>query len=370
MKRRNASPIADLLPRRARHSSPAPRAAKLFAVIALAATATFAAAETCTTQSALAPAERDGIASAARTLAADVQANNAAALRSASVAEVVKDFNALQYLVGATAPKLTGGVSTVDQVYLLDASTLKRSADGTAPDAQFFCSLNRSTMEAEFDIPALPPGKYAFAIVNIAPAPGASKPAPWRLSFLMRQEPAGQPQAAWQLAGLYPRPLTAAGHDGLWYWTQARELAKAKQPWNAWLYYQAAVKLLQPADFVISTHLDKLRTEAAAAAPPELSDGVSIDAPLVVKAADGTEYHFTSLGIDDSLAQSSLDIAVHLHADPLPDQAAARKRNDAAAAALIAAYPELRKLFHGVWVYAETTGQPPFATEQPMSAMQ
>ena len=36
------------------------------------------------------------------------------------------------------------------------------------------------------------------------------------------------------LAGFYPKPLTAATHDGLWYWTQARQLEKGQQPWNAW----------------------------------------------------------------------------------------------------------------------------------------
>jgi hypothetical protein len=259
----------------------------------------------------------------------------------------------------------------VDQVYLLDASTLKRNPDGSASDAEFFCSLNRTTMETEFVIPALPPGKYAFAMVTIAPAAGAARPALWRLSLLMRQDPATQ---RWLLAGLYPRPITAAGHDGLWYWTQARQMVKDKQPWNAWLYYQAAQKLLQPADFVVSTHLDKLRTEAATAAPPALSDGISVDAPLVVKAADGTEYHFTGLGVDDSLAQPSLDIVAHLHADsadaanaPTSDAAAARKRNSQAAGALLAAYPELRKPFHGVWIYAEAAGQNPFATEQAMA---
>ena len=76
-------------------------------------------------------------------------------------------------------------------------------------------------MEAEFAIPALPPGKYAFAMVTVAPAPVATKPAPWHLSFLMRQEQRGK----WLLAGFYPKPMTAAGHDGLWYWTQARKMA-------------------------------------------------------------------------------------------------------------------------------------------------
>ena len=315
-------------------------------------------AETCTTQSGLAPGERNGIADAARTLAGMVQANNAAGLRSAAVAELGKDFGGLQYLVGTTAAKVAGGAAVVEQVYLLDASNLKRNPDGSATDAQFFCSLNRSTMETEFLIPALPPGRYSFAIVTAAARPTDA----WRMSFLMRQE-----QGRWLLAGFYPRATTAAGHDGMWYWTQARRMVTQKQPWNAWLYYQAAQRLLQPADFVLSTHLDKLRTEAGTAAPAALSEGVSVDAPLVVKGADGTEYHFTGLGVDDSLAQPTLDVAAHLHVDAATDVVAARKRNDNAASALLAAYPELRRTFHGVWIYAEAAGQSPFATEQPMA---
>jgi hypothetical protein len=321
-----------------------------------------ARAETCTPQSGLTPADRDGLADAARNLAAMIQTNNAAGLRGAVVAEVAKDFNALQYLVGTTSPKLAGGTAAVEQVYLLDATNLKRNADGSAPDAQFFCSLNRSTMEVAFTIPALPPGKYGFAMVTMEAPAGAAKPAPWRLSFLLRQE-----QGKWLMAGFYPKAMTAAGHDGLWYWTTARQMVKDKQAWNAWLYYQAAEKLLQPAEFVVSTHLDKLKTEAVGAAPPALSDGVSVDAPLVVKGADGAEYHFTGLGVDDSLGQSSLDIEAHLHVDSLADQVAARKRNNDAASALLAAYPEMRKAFHGVWVYSEVPGQNPFATEQAMA---
>jgi hypothetical protein len=345
----------------------------LFAVVLLLPSAcTSALAETCTTQSDLTPAERDGIANAARSLATSVQANDAAALHARSVTELAKDFGALQYLVGVTAPKLVGGVPVVEQVYLLDATNLKRNADGSAPNAQFFCSLNHSTMEAEFDIPALPPGKYAFAIVPIEPPPGATVPAPWRLSFLMREEPLsqvpdGQPQPTWLLAGLYPKPMTAAGHDGLWYWTQARQMARDKQPWNAWLFFEEARKLLQPAAFVLSTHLDKLRSEITDAAPPALSEGISVDAPLVVKASDGTEYHFIGLGVDDSVAPSSLDLTVQLRVEPLAEQTAARLRNAAAARALLAAYPELRKPFHGVRVSAEAAGQIPFSTEQAMA---
>jgi hypothetical protein len=338
-----------------------PTSARTLAFLAIALLA--AHAETCTTQSALDQPDRDGLADSARTYATLVQANNTTELKTVSIAEVVKDFNGLQNLVASTAPRLAGGVITVEQVYLLDATALKRNADGSAPDAQFFCSLNRTTMEAQFTIPALPPGMYGFAMVTIAPPPGRTSPAPWRLAFLMRQE-----QGKWLLAGFYPKPLTAAGHDGLWYWTQARQFAQTKQPWNAWLYYQAAENLLQPAAFVDSTHLEKLQTEVAAAAPPALSEGVSVDAPLVVKGPDGVEYRFTGLGVDDSLGQSSLDLSAHLHVEAAAsDPAAARKRNTDAANALLAAYPELRKPFHGVWVFAEPPGQNPFASEQSMA---
>ena len=328
----------------------------------------YAQTESCTTQSALAPAERNAIADAARHIATAVVANDAATLRTAAAPELAKDFGALQYLVGTTAPKLTGDSPVVDQVYVLDATKLKANADGSSTEAQFYCSLNRTQNEVEFDIPSLPPGRYAFAIVNLVPA--SSSGTPWRVSFLLRQQP--PPNGPWLLAGFYPRPLTAAGHDGLWYWKQARQMVKDKQPWSAWLYYQLAQRLLVPADFVLTSHLDKLRTEATGAAPPALSEGIGPDAPLVVKGTGGTEYHFSALSAEETIPTQAggapaLDIVVHYPADPLPDQTAARQRNLAAAAALLTAYPELRKSFHGVSVYADQKGQPPFATEFSMA---
>ena len=122
-----------------------------------------------------------------------------------------------------------------------------------------------------------------------------------------------------------------------------------------------------PAEFVQSTHLEKLQTEQAAAAPPVLSEGVSAEAPLVVKGEDGVEYRFTGLGVDDSLGKEKVDVVAHLQVTEIGDPAAARKRNTDAMSALLGAYPELRKAFHGVWVFAEVKGQNPFATEQAMS---
>ena len=315
-----------------------------------------ARAETCITQSAMTATERDALATAARSLAAKVQAGDASGLRAATVPEYAKDFGGIGDVVASTAPKLKGGTLTVEQVYVLDASELKRAADGSASDAQFFCSLNHSIAEADFLIPGLIPGRYGFAIVDVT-----NTPAPWRLSFLLRQDPGG-----WAMAGFYPKPMTAAGHDGLWYWTQARTMAARKEHWNAWLYYQQAESLLRPTNFIQSTHLEKLHTEQAAATPTPVSDGVGPDNPLVVKGADGAEYRFTGLGVDDSLGKDKVDIIAHLKVDQIGDPAAARKRNSDAMVALLAAYPEMRKPFHGVWVFSEEAGKNPFATEQPM----
>ncbi len=316
-----------------------------------------ASAEVCTTQSQMSASDRDALAATARGLAVKVQTDDVSGLQSATAAEYAKDFSGIGSVVASTAAKVKGGTATVEQVYLLDGSQLKRGADGAPPEAQFFCSLNKTVAEADFLIPGLLPGRYGFAIVDIKDVS-----APWRLSFLLREE-----QGKWTMAGFYPKPLLAAGHDGLWYWTQARTMTAQKEHWDAWLYYQQAENLLLPAGFVQSTHLEKLKAEETAAAPPALSDGVSAESPLVVKGPDGVEYHFTGLGVDDSLGKDKIDVTAHLKVDQLGDAAAARKRNTDAMAALLAAYPEMRKPFHGVWIFADTAGQSPFVTEQPMS---
>lgn len=315
-----------------------------------------ASAEVCTTQSQMTPADRDALAATARSLATKVQADDVSGLQAATVAEYAKDFSGIGDVVGTTAAKLKGGTIAVEQVYLLDGTQLKKNPDGSAPDAQFFCSLNKSVSEVDFLIPGLLPGRYGFVMVDVQSA------SPWQLSFLLRQD-----QGRWAMAGFYPKALTAAGHDGLWYWTQGRAMAARKEHWNAWLYYQQAQALLQPTGFVQSSHLEKLKSEQSAAAPPALSDGISPTTPLVVKGAAGTEYRFIGLGVDDSLGAPKIDVVAHLQVDAAADPATAKKRNADAASALLAAYPEMRKAFHGVWIFAETTGQNPYATEESMA---
>jgi hypothetical protein len=323
---------------------------------ALAAAAIFAPcghAEVCTTQAKMQPALRDGLADAAQALAAAVQANDTAKVRAATVAEYAKDFSGSEFLIRSTSSKIAGETLAVTSIYGLDATA--RPA-GAGADAEFTCPLSGTTLEADFSIPALPPGNYGFAMVE-----ATGGPQPWLLSFLLRQD-----GGAWKMAGFYPHARTAAGHDGKWYWTEAREATKAKQPWAAWLLYGEAYSLLRPANFLDSSHLDKLMGEQHNAAPPELSSGISKETPLVVKGLNGDEFHFTDLNTDRSDDGTRVNVVLHMRADTA-DAVAERVRNEAAAAAFVKAHPEVRKDFQGVWVYAETDGQSPFITQKKMT---
>ena len=333
------------------------RAAEVGLILLLGLISLGGTAETCTTQSQMKDADRDSLAAAARDVAGKVLVNDAAGLRAETIAEFASNFGDLQSVIADTAPRVRGGAITVDQVYLLDASAIKA---GPGSEAQFFCTLNKSASDAEFLIPGLTPGIYGFAIVHVS-----ASPAEWTVSMLLRRE-----GGRWLLGGIYPRPTQAAGHDGLWYWREARRLSAEKQRWNAWLYYGQAETLLKPANFVQSTHLEKLRDEQRAAAPPALSAGLGPDVPLVVKGPDGKEYQFTGVSTDDTLGKDKVDVSAHLRVDQIGEGVAARKRNEDAMRALLAAYPELRAGFHGIWILAEPSGaagQPPFATEQAMA---
>jgi hypothetical protein len=166
------------------------------------------------------------------------------------------------------------------------------------------------------------------------------------------------------MAGFYPHARTAAGHDGLWYWTTARANAKAGKKWLAWVQYGEADQLLRPANFISSTHLNQLRDERRTNAPNELSDGINPGAPLAIKAKDGSEFHITSLGSAGTDDGKSLNLVLHYRADSVTDSGAANSRNAAAASALLAAHPELREGFSAVSIFAEAPGQTPFITEQ------
>jgi hypothetical protein len=317
--------------------------------------------QTCTTQAKLSVAIRASLSDAALKLAESIKGGDAARVQAATIAEFssAPAFAPTAALVRSTSAIVASDTLHVTQVYELDARARKA---GETSDADFSCALTGTTSETDFSISGLPPGLYGFAMVE------ATGDRPWLLSFLLRQD-----DDNWKLAGFYPRARTAIGHDGVWYWTSARDYAKAKELWLAWLFYGEADGLLRPANFATSTNLDRLRSEQRAVAPPELIGGIGPTNPLVIKASDskdaavGAEYRFTSIAAEGSEDGKQLNLILHLHADNLADPAVVKISSIAAAKALLDAHKELRPAFHSVWVFADSAGHEPLVTEQSIS---
>lgn len=318
----------------------------LAASVVLAATMP-AFAVSCKTQAALTEAERAPIVEAARQIAADVQGGRPAELKAATVPSVAANFTVIQQSATALTPLLNGSTLTVDAVYRLDAADAKAGEDQT----QFFCDAADNRTHVTLGIQHLPPGQYAFAIVH---ATGGAKPQ--QLGLLLETT---APAGPWQLAGFFPKPLTVAGRDGLWYWKQARVYAQQKQGWNAWFYYSTAAYLLQPAGFFSSTNLEKLNDEQQARRP----SGLPGEIPLTIK-ADGADVAISSLRTDDALG--GLDLVVHYDAAEGADPVAARAHATAVMKALLALHPELREAFHGMWAFADSKTGSAFSLELPM----
>lgn len=296
---------------------------------------------------------RQSLADTALGLATAIKANDSERVRSMSAPEIASNFDSTVFVIRQTSSAIANDTLRVTQLYRLDASGRKA---GDAAEADFGCALAGTNDEVDFAIPGLPPGVYAFAIVE------ATGDRPWLLPLLLEQE-----GSAWKMAGFYPHARTAAGHDGLWYWTTARTDAKAGKKWLAWVLYGQADQLLRPANFVTSTHLDQLRSERRSNAPGELGDGISAETPLVIKGKDGQEFHFTSLGSIATDDAKALNLVLRYQTDSVADPTAAGARNTAAASALLAAHPELREGFSNVRVFADAPGQTPFTTEQNLS---
>lgn len=310
-----------------------------------------AAAVTCTTQSQMADAQRGAYVQAVRSLATQVQSGNAAGVKANTIASVAAQFDPIARTIQAASSSLQGASLTIQSVYGLRATDLKAPAD-----AQFFCSVPGSQLLVTLSIPQLPPGDYAFSVVH---ATGVKQPQ--QISMILANDPAGSAQ--WKLAGLFVRPLTSAGHDSVWYWTQAREYAKKQQRWNAYFYYQTAAYLSMPVDFLSSPNLEKLQKEMNGARP----DGLPGAEPMTIS-ANGQSFAITDLRTDGSLG--GLDLVVRYKATDVSDPVATRSRNVEVMKALVSQHPELREGFHGLWVYAEAANQRPFAIELPMNQIQ
>lgn len=307
-------------------------------------------AASCVTQAQMTAAQRDALASAARTLLAQVQRGDVQGLRANTLPAVAADFDGIATSVTSLQPLVQQAAITVDNLYALDAST----EPSGAPRTDFYCGSPVVTL----NFTGLPPGTYALAILH-----ATGVPKPQQISLILAKTPDNR----WTLAGFFSKPMIEDGHDGLWYWTSARQYAQRKMDWNAWFYYRLATDLLNPVQFLSSSNLDKLRRETDAIHPASLPG----TAPVIID-AHGSTFKITA--IDTTSEFGSLDLDVHyvpdgLQTGQLHSPPAARQQMMDLMSALLAQRPELREAFHGIWAHADQGNVSIFALEVPMSAI-
>jgi hypothetical protein len=314
-----------------------------------------ARAVSCTTESEMTQAQRNVYEQAARSLGTQIQAGNNAAVRANTVAAIAAQFNSMAGSIERVSPQIQKATLTVDALYNLNALDVKADASQNAgtDQAQFFCSIPNSTLLVTVTIPQLPQGNYVLALLH---ATGVAQPQ--QLTLLLQNDPKGS--AEWRLAGLYVRPMTAAGHDGVWFWKQARDFAVKKQLWNSYFYYQTAAFLLNPVQFLSSPNLEKLEREAQGVKPPDLPG----KDPLAVKAG-GESLEITGLRTESF--GGGLDLVVDYKAQNVTGPVDTRAQIVELMKALLALHPELRAGFHGLWVYATYNNGQQFAIELPMN---
>jgi hypothetical protein len=304
-------------------------------------------AATCTTQAELLPQDRSMLAAAGGRLSEAVAQQDYSALRAALLPAEAAEWDGIRGAVEQAAPLVKGGQVQLRSVYLLDATSLAAPAD-----TQFFCSNSSGSLTVTITMRALPPGRYAVVLADAAGAQQGGQ-----LGLILAWDPTGA-TAAWRLAGLSVRQGVFDGHDGVWYWERAREVAKADLPWSAWYCYEAARSLLVPVDFLSSPNLEKLGAEQAQikgspqdAFPYSLADGART-------------WKIDAVRLDASLRQP--DLGVTYESTGVTDPAATRTEAVAVLSALLKAHPGLRENFHGLWAYAVKDGKRTPVIELPM----
>jgi hypothetical protein len=304
-------------------------------------------AANCTTQAELSPPDRDGLSAVGGQLSQAVLQQDFATLQASLSPAEAPEWQGIRDAVEQAAPVVKGGQAQVRSVYVLDASNLAAPAD-----TQFFCSNSSGSMTVTITMRALPPGHYAVVLVDAAGAPLAGQ-----IGLVLARDGAG-PAAGWKLAGLSVRQGMFNGHDGVWYWSHARDLAK-DQPWSAWFCYQAARYLLIPVDFISSPNLEKLGQEQAQikAAPQDIFPYTLQDGPRTWK--------IDALQFDAGLHEP--DLAATYESAGVTDPAASRTEAVSVLSALLKAQPGLKENFHGIWAYGVKDGKRTAAIELPMA---
>jgi hypothetical protein len=303
---------------------------KVFAAAALIGASAEGFCVSCTMQAELTAADRDAIATAGTRIAAAIAGQDLAGLKAALLPAEASAWDSISATVTQGQALVQGGQITVREVFLLDASAQQAPAD-----TQFFCSNASGSLTVTVLMRELPPGRYAVVLADVVGSPLAGQ-----LGLILAWD---QASSSWMLAGLTLRPGALDGHDGVWYWKRARDLAAA-DPWSAWYLYDAAHFLLLPVDFMSSPNLEKLQQEQT-----QITPDPSKALPLSIPDGDRT-WRIVGVSLDASLRQP--DLAVAYQSTGVTDPAALRTEATAVLSAFLKTEPDIRANFHGLWAYA------------------
>jgi hypothetical protein len=307
-------------------------------------------AANCTTQGEMNAQDRETLASAGQQLTNAVIQQDFTSLQATLLPAVAQQWEGIRGVIEQGAPLVKSGQVQLNALYQLDATALTG-----ASDTQFFCSNSNGSLTVTISMRSLPPGKYALILAYVmGPATGgASLPVSAQLAFIL-----GLDGNAWKIGGVFLRPGMLDGHDGVWYWQRARELARTNLPWSTWFSYEAARYLLVPVDFLSSPNLEKLGQEQA-----QVKDSPAEAFPYSVP--DGARtWKIDSVRLDASLRQA--DLAVTYESTGVTDPAALRTEATAVLSAVLKVQPSLRQNFHGLWAYASRDGKASPVMELPM----
>jgi hypothetical protein len=302
----------------------------------------------CTTQAEMTPQDRGAVAGVGERLSMAVLQMDTGTLKSELLPSLSSEWENIRGAVEQAEPLVKGGRVQLRNLYLLDASTLSAQAD-----TQFFCSNANGSLTVTINMRSLPPGRYALVLADAAGASLAGQ-----IGIILVWD-ATSSAPGWKLGGLSVRQGSFEGHDGVWYWGRARELAQENMPWAAYYCYEAARYLQIPIDFLTSPNLDKLGQEQA-----QIKGGPVDAFPLTVAGGD-RKWKIDSLHLDASLRQP--DLGVTYESTGSSDPAVARTEAIAVLSALLKAQPGLKQNFHGMWAYASTNGKVTPVIELPMA---
>jgi hypothetical protein len=289
-------------------------------------------AETCTGGSDLDAQTRGSLETTARSVYNMAAKGNVYGLKQNSVASLANSFGGVEQVVIDNKANLASDQPALRGAYFLDAT----GGAATIERAEFYCGVFNSSDRTGFVLNNLPAGKYAVVIED------AKGPSPMTLSLVLQVV-----DGAWKIGGFYVKQANANGHDGQWYWDQAKQLAAKGQKHAAFFYYLEASDLLHPVSFITDPTLDKLYDEIQAATPPD----VPLNGPVTLTGPDGKSYQLTSAV--PLVTKDGLALLLKQTVADASDTTAAFQANMGAMKAAVSKWPETRDIFTSVVARAQ-----------------